>query len=123
MRTLTGIIKIVEIVLVLVALFIFRFYNKAYFGGTDAQIFGGGVLVAALIITPLLFFSYLFGRLDVAATSILEPAINLILCAFLGISGALALRIGWDASLALGAFCIAAAITYGIDIVQRYIKC
>jgi len=79
--------------------------------------------VSALIISPLFLLCYLFGRLDVASTTILEPATNLILCVFLGISGALALRIGYNASFALGAFCVGAAITYGIDIVQRYIKC
>merc|ERR1712106_445505 len=123
LRTLTGILKIIEIILCLVALGIFRSQQEAFFGGKDANIFGGGVLVSALIISPLFLFCYLCGRLDVASTTILEPATNLILCVFLGISGALAIGTGWNASFALGAFCIGAAITYGVDIVQRYIKC
>ncbi|CAL4080599.1 unnamed protein product, partial [Meganyctiphanes norvegica] len=121
LRTFSGILKIIQIILVEVALGILRSSQYANFhGGQDAYIFGAGVLVAALIITPVLLFCYLFGRLDVGSTTILEPAINLILCVFLGISGSLAIRSWFDASKTLGAFCIGAAVAYAIDIAQRF---
>lgn len=116
--SLTGVLKIAEIILALLTIIIFR-SNHQYFGfspSLDGQFFGVGVLVSALINTPVLFFCYLFGGLDVTSTTVLEPVINVVLSVLLIISGSMAFGIGGNT---IGSLCMITATAYMIDAIFR----
>ncbi|CAL4151171.1 unnamed protein product [Meganyctiphanes norvegica] len=123
MRTFSGMCKFFEITLVASAFGIYRIADKASFGGGHANVFGGGVMVAALIITPLLLLCYFCGRLDVQSTTVLEPAINSVLCLFFFIAGSYAIGSHYFFSVIMGALLVSAAIVYLADNMQRYIRC
>ncbi|XP_068245739.1 protein snakeskin-like [Palaemon carinicauda] len=118
-----GILKIVEIVLVIISFGIFR-GAEVNVGSLDGQYFAVGVLVTALIITPLLLVSYLMGIMEIQK-SILEVALNFLLFLFLLSVGSFAINT-WGKipsmkqksdAMAMGSFCILASIAYLADFI------
>lgn len=77
LRTVPGLLKIVEFVLVLVVLLIARFGvddEKVYWGNRDYEFLGIGASVGFAIIVPAIILTYLLG----AHPNILEFIINLV---------------------------------------------
>ncbi|CAL4195389.1 unnamed protein product [Meganyctiphanes norvegica] len=123
LRTPTGALKIIEIICVSIAFGIFRGVRYAHFGNEDTDYFACGVLVAAIIITPLLLLCYLMGRLEIQKT-MLETFINFLFFVFLLAAGSVALHTwepysykvkGGGSTLAMGIFTIFAAVAYLAD--------
>jgi len=123
LRTPSGALKIIEIICVSIAFGIFRGVRYAHFGNEDTDYFACGVLVAAIIITPLLLLCYLMGRLEIQKT-MLETFINFLFFVFLLAAGSVALHTwtpysykvkGGGSTLAMGIFTIFAAIAYLAD--------
>ncbi|KAK8724411.1 hypothetical protein OTU49_011061 [Cherax quadricarinatus] len=123
-KTPSGILKLLEIIFVIVAFGVFRGAN-ASFSNSDANYFGGGVLVTAMIVTPLLLVCYLMGRLEIQKT-IFEIVFNLLMFIFLVAAGSVAIHFwtgiklsksGKANGVTLGSFCILASISYLADTV------
>ena len=77
LKTIPGILKIVEFILVLVVLFIARFGvdgDQVIWGDINSRYLGIGSSVGFAIIVPVIILSYLLG----ATPSILEFIVNLI---------------------------------------------
>ena len=77
LKTIPGILKIVEFVLVLIVLLIARFGvddKRVYWGNRDYEFLGIGASVGFAIIVPAIVLTYLLG----AHPSILEFIINLV---------------------------------------------
>ena len=77
LRTIPGILKIVEFVLVLIVLLIARFGvddEHVYWGSRDYEFLGIGASVGFAIIVPAIVLTYLLG----AHPSVLEFIINLV---------------------------------------------
>jgi len=78
LRTPTGLLKILEMILVFIVLMLARFSGPTgsfkYFGGTDATFLGLGTVVGYAIIVPAVLFTYLMG----SNLSILELFINFV---------------------------------------------
>ena len=76
-RTVPGILKILECILVMIVLLMARFggdYSYLSFGGPNATFLGIGASVGYAIIVPAIVLTYLLG----ASPSILEFIINLL---------------------------------------------
>ncbi|XP_045112837.1 protein snakeskin-like [Portunus trituberculatus] len=132
LRTPPGILKLVEIATVVVAFGIFRgsdarfALSRSQNFATDADFFGCGVLVTALIITPLLLTCYIMGRYEIQKT-IFEIVFNFLMFVFMLSAGSVAVDsfknvdvIGSNmenTSLAMGSFCIIASFAYLVDTV------
>ncbi|KAK8375875.1 hypothetical protein O3P69_008550 [Scylla paramamosain] len=130
LKTPPGILKLVEIVTVVVAFGIFRGSNARFAlslsFATDADFFGCGVLVTAMIITPLLLSCYIMGRYEIQKT-IFEVVFNFLMFVFTLSAGAVAVNsfrnviiLNSDIeqnSLAMGSFCIIASLAYLADTV------
>ncbi|XP_045600275.1 protein snakeskin [Procambarus clarkii] len=126
----SGILKLFEILCVIIAFGLFRGSNTT-FGNLDLDYFSGGVLVTALIVTPLLLVCYLMGRLEIQKT-IFEVVFNMLMCVFLVIAGGVSVdkwtNIGGShnkhvsQSLAMGSFCIIASCVYLVDTVFAVIN-
>lgn len=114
-----GILKLVEIVFVIIAVSIFRGGNVNYYETIDAGYFICGVLITALIITPLLLVCYIMGATDIQR-SILEMAVNFLLFLFLLTAGSVTINkyINYmsgtlkSKAMATGSFCILASFAY-----------
>ncbi|KAG7176126.1 protein snakeskin-like [Homarus americanus] len=124
----SGILKLVEIVTVVIAFGILRGADTLFTisMSADATFFGVGVLVTAMIITPLLLACYLMGKLEIQKT-IFEIVFNSLMFVFLLSAGSVAINT-WDkqytkvsnkrdASLAMGSFCLLASFAYLADTV------
>ncbi|XP_069998674.1 protein snakeskin-like [Penaeus vannamei] len=120
-KTPSGILKVVQILMVIIAFSVFR-GTPGYFGGLgldDANVFGGGVLVTALIITPILLAVKLLHENQ--PKNFLEVIVNFLLGLLLLAAGSEAINT-WsgvdtfpknrDASLATGCFCLFASFAY-----------
>lgn len=126
----SGILKLFEILCVIIAFGLFRGSNTT-FSNADLDYFGGGVLVTALIVTPLLLVCYLMGRLEIQKT-IFEMVFNMLMCVFLVIAGGVCVdkwtNVGRihdkhvSQSLAMGSFCIIASCVYLADTVFAVIN-
>ncbi|XP_069998276.1 uncharacterized protein [Penaeus vannamei] len=132
LKSVPGILKLAEIVFVVIAFGILRSGGVSVNATPDADFFVCGVLVTAIIVTPLLLVCYLMGRTEIQQ-SILEVALNFLLCVFL-FSAGVAGCVYWDAhlsnlkslkqkSLAMSSFCLLASLGYLADTVfavQKY---
>ncbi|KAK8754463.1 hypothetical protein OTU49_016362 [Cherax quadricarinatus] len=134
LRSASGILKIIEVVSVSVSLGLFRgvpltFGDSRHTSvhvGTDADFFSGGVMVAALLITPLLFLLYVAGVAGLQHT-ILEIAINFLLFSFLLISGSVGMAFwhsppsDWAShkaeGISMSVFLYAGSVAYLLDTV------
>nr|XP_045603586.1 uncharacterized protein LOC123761605 [Procambarus clarkii] len=134
LRSASGIFKIIEIVSVSVSLGLFRGVPLTFGAphdtspkvGTDADFFAGGVMVAALLISPLLLLLYTLGIIRVQQT-ILELAISFLLFSFLFISGSMGLAFWHSPSsewssykaegISMSVFLYVAAVAYTLDTV------
>ncbi|XP_047485740.1 uncharacterized protein LOC125036871 [Penaeus chinensis] len=124
LKTKSGIMKIIEIVCVVCAFGLLRGSSRVCGHTTDSHYLGVGVLVAALMVTPLLLISYMMGKMQIQNT-FLEIALNALFSLFLLAVGADALRAVGTAytnhynrkCFAMGIFSIAACITYLLDTV------
>ncbi|XP_047484665.1 uncharacterized protein LOC125036239 [Penaeus chinensis] len=134
LKTASGILKIAETVTVATTFGLFRgipltFGDTHHFAGnvgTDTDFFAGGVMVTALIVTPLFFVFYLLGRKEIRKTG-MEIVLNFILCIFLFISGSLCLAFynssplpnPWNSKqkegITMGVFCYISASFYLAD--------
>ncbi|XP_037793146.1 uncharacterized protein LOC119588579 [Penaeus monodon] len=117
----SGILKVVQIVMVIIAFSVYRGV-PGYFGNTgldDANVFGGSILVTALIITPILLAVKLLHENQ--PKNFLEVIVNFVLALLLLAAGSEAINT-WsgvsafpknrDASLATGCFCLFASFAY-----------
>ena len=124
LRTPTGILKIVETVLVLIVLMVARFGKRDYHifrpFNEDNSFLGQGISVGYAIIVPSVLVTYLLG----ANLSILEWFINLIGGLLFIIVGAVTIACwskylsstnGYSAGMALGSICIITGIVFIID--------
>nr|XP_045592291.1 uncharacterized protein LOC123754135 [Procambarus clarkii]XP_045592292.1 uncharacterized protein LOC123754135 [Procambarus clarkii] len=123
-RTVSGLCKIIETSLLLVAIMIQRITNTQ-FGQQDAHIFSMGLLVAGLIITPILLICYIVDK-SITRSSLLEPVLNITLFGLLLIA-AIICFVFWtrhyvprdpnarSSGLALGCFVLFSSITYLVD--------
>ncbi|XP_063595264.1 uncharacterized protein LOC134772239 [Penaeus indicus] len=124
LKTKSGIMKIIEIVCVVCAFGLLRVSSRICGHTTDSHYLGVGVLVAALMVTPLLLISYMMGKMQIQNTY-LEIALNALFSLFLLAVGADALKaVGTVYTnnynrkcFAMGIFSIAACITYLLDTV------
>ncbi|XP_064110004.1 uncharacterized protein LOC135217896 [Macrobrachium nipponense] len=87
-----GFLKMLEIVFVIVAFGVFR-GGKVGLLNLDATYFICGVLVTALIITPLLLVCYIMGAENIQKTN-LEIPLNFLLFVFLLTAGSVTLKAG-----------------------------
>ncbi|XP_064111140.1 uncharacterized protein LOC135218634 [Macrobrachium nipponense] len=87
-----GILKMLEIVFVIVAFGVFR-GGKVGLLNLDVAYFTCGVLVTALIITPLLLVCYIMGATDIQKT-ILEIPLNFLLFVLMLTAGSVTLKAG-----------------------------
>ncbi|KAK3864253.1 hypothetical protein Pcinc_028369 [Petrolisthes cinctipes] len=131
-RSPSAILKIGETVCIAVTFGLFRGIpltfgdvNKTVVSvGTDADFFAGGVMVAALIISPLFFFLYLFKLANIQQT-VLELAINFLFAAFLFICASVCMAFYHSANgywaekrsdgITMGIFCYVSAAFYTLD--------
>lgn len=120
LRTPTGLLKILELVLVLICLLLSRFGHKGDpldFGNSDHDYLGIGIVVGYSIIVPSVFFTYLLG----ANLTFLELFINLIGGVLFITSGALTIqnnqysRYDRTSGMALGCLLVATGIVFLID--------
>ncbi|XP_069998820.1 uncharacterized protein [Penaeus vannamei] len=124
LKTKSGIMKIIEIVCVVCAFCLLRLSTHVCGHSRDSYFLGIGVLVAAMMVTPLLLISYMMGKMQIQNTY-LEMALNALFALFLLAVGADALRaVGTvytnnynTKCFAMGIFSIAAFITYLLDTV------
>lgn len=126
LKTPSGILKLVEITTVVVAFGIFRGSDAPFSTSVDGDFFGCGVLVTALIITPLLLTCYIMGRYEIQKT-IFEIAFNFLMFIFTLSAGAVAVDtfrkvdvIGSNiekTSVVMGSFCLIASLAYLVDTV------
>ncbi|XP_071549433.1 protein snakeskin-like [Panulirus ornatus] len=132
-KTPSGVLKLLEILSVIVAFGLFRGSEAIFKSPTsDADYFGCGVLVTALIITPLLLICYLMGRIEIQKT-IFEMVFNLLVSVFLLAVGCVGIDT-WNVdviydkhnikgkSLAMASFCIIAFLFYLADTVFAVIN-
>ncbi|XP_042892843.1 uncharacterized protein LOC122266933 [Penaeus japonicus] len=124
LKTKSGIMKIIEIICVVCAFGLLRMSTHVCGHTRDSHYLGIGVLVAALMVTPLLLISYMMGKMQIQNTY-LEIALNAMFCIFLVAVGADALKaVGTVYTnnynrkcFAMGIFSIIASITYLLDTV------
>ncbi|XP_018018163.1 uncharacterized protein LOC108674705 [Hyalella azteca] len=127
-RSISGILKITEMVFALIAFLILRFSDTGYFD-VNAAYFGIGTLYACLLVTPLLFVTYLMGRMEIQKT-VFEFSINFLFFFFLTIYGVMALvhysadvhGSTRDCGITMGVFSLAAAAAYLGDTVMSIIN-
>ena len=115
LRTIPGILKIVEFVLVLVVLLIARFGvddERVYWGNRDYEFLGIGASVGFAIIVPAIILTYLLG----AHPSILEFVINLVGGILFISMGATILENGKMAKV-VGGLAISLGIVFLIDFI------
>ena len=115
LRTIPGILKIVEFVLVLVVLLIARFGvddERVYWGNHDYEFLGIGASVGFAIIVPAIILTYLLG----AHPSILEFIINLVGGVLFISMGATILENGKMAKV-VGGLAISLGIVFLIDFI------
>ena len=115
LRTIPGILKIVEFVLVLVVLLIARFGvddERVYWGNRDYEFLGIGASVGFAIIVPAIILTYLLG----AHPSILEFIINLVGGILFISMGATILENGKMAKV-VGSLAISLGIVFLIDFI------
>ncbi|XP_063595522.1 uncharacterized protein LOC134772450 [Penaeus indicus] len=124
LKSVPGVLKLLEIVFVVTAFGILRGGGASVNMTIDADFFLCGVLVTAIIITPLLLVCYLMGRTEIQQ-SILEASLNCLLFVFL-FSGGVAGSAFWSKhisipkslkqkSLAMVSFCFLASFAYLAD--------
>eukprot|EP00092_Neocalanus_flemingeri_P027514 GFUD01029848.1.p1 GENE.GFUD01029848.1~~GFUD01029848.1.p1 ORF type:complete len:162 (+),score=31.10 GFUD01029848.1:37-486(+) len=123
LRTPTGILKILEIVLVLIVLMICRFGNDGHrktWGSDDDDFLGQGTTVGYAIIVPAVLLTYLLG----ANLSILELFINFVGGVLFIAVGALAISYyqhyrydGRATGIAMGVLAIITGIVFLIDFI------
>ncbi|XP_047485811.1 uncharacterized protein LOC125036909 [Penaeus chinensis] len=124
LRTKSGILKIIEIVCVASAVGLLRVSSPVCGQTVGSYFLGVGVLVAALMVTPLLLISYMMGKMQIQNT-FLEIAFNALFALLLLTVGVDALKAVGNVyrddynkkCFAMGIVSIAACITYLLDTV------
>jgi len=125
LKTPTGLLKILEIVLVFICLLLARFggdSNLKHFGGIDNDFLGIGTVVGYAIIVPAVLISYLIG----SNLSILELFINLVGGILFIAVGAVtiqyytAFRRKDSTGIALGVIAIITGIVFLIDFIFAF---
>ncbi|XP_068219669.1 protein snakeskin-like [Palaemon carinicauda] len=126
----TAVLKIFQMVSVSVTFGIFRDTPLTFSADyrrivTDADVFCGGVMVAQLIVTPVLFVCHHINRVTIE-DSLVEPVLHIIFCVFSLISGFIGLSFWNDPSddwesekssgIAMVVFCFITSILYFLDI-------
>ena len=115
LKTIPGILKIVEFVLVLIVLLIARFgvdNKRVYWGSRDYEFLGIGASVGFAIIVPAIVLTYLLG----AHPSILEFIINLVGGVLFISMGATMIEYG-SISKVVGGLAISLGIIFLIDFI------
>ena len=115
LKTIPGILKIVEFVLVLIVLLIARFGvddKRVYWGSRDYEFLGIGASVGFAIIVPAIVLTYLLG----AHPSILEFIINLVGGVLFISMGATMIEYG-SISKVVGGLAISLGIIFLIDFI------
>ncbi|XP_037793510.1 uncharacterized protein LOC119588979 [Penaeus monodon] len=124
LKTKSGIMKIIEIVCVACALGLLRVSSPFCGQTTDSHFLGVGVLVAAMMVTPLLLISYMMGKMQIQNTY-LEIAFSALFSLLLLAAGVDALRAVGNVyrdnynkeCFAMGIVSIAACLAYLLDTV------
>ena len=120
-RTVPGILKIIEFILVLIVLFVARFGGKHGYpigwGSNSAAYLGIGCCVGFAIIVPAIIVTYLLG----AGTSRLEFIINLVGGVLFIATGASLLQYS-DIQIAVGCLAIVLGVVFLIDFIYLCVK-
>ncbi|XP_063595262.1 uncharacterized protein LOC134772238 [Penaeus indicus] len=124
LNTKSGILKIIEIGCVASAVGLLRVSSPVCGQTVGSYFLGVGVLVAALMVTPLLLTSYLMGNMQIQNTH-LEIAFNALFSLLLLTAGVDALKAVGNVyrddfnreCFAMGIVSIAACLTYLLDAV------
>jgi len=120
LKTPTGLLKILEIVLVFIVLMIARFGgpkgSPISFGGYDDNFLGQGTVVGYAIIVPAVLLTYLMG----SNLSILELFINLVGGVLFIAVGAITVQnyknqYNGNTGMAMGVLCIVTGIVFLVD--------
>uniref|UniRef100_A0A0K2V9W8 MARVEL domain-containing protein n=1 Tax=Lepeophtheirus salmonis TaxID=72036 RepID=A0A0K2V9W8_LEPSM len=121
LRTPSGFLKLLEIILVFIILILVRFVfeHEYIFGSTDMKFIGIGTIVGYSIIVPCVLLTYMLG----SNMSILELFINLIGSILFIVIGAIVIqtysgcrrRGQCNDGLALGSLCIVSGVLFLID--------
>ncbi|XP_071513069.1 uncharacterized protein [Panulirus ornatus] len=133
LRTASAVLKIAEMVCLSVTLALFRGVPLTFGDpqessvaiGTDADFFAGGIMVAAMLMTPFIFLMSIMSSLHLKYTP-LEIGVNALFASFLMISASLGMDFWHDPSnpwkgkksegLAMVIFCYISAAFYCADL-------
>ncbi|XP_045603556.1 uncharacterized protein [Procambarus clarkii] len=124
-RTPSGFLKIFETALTIVAISVSEGTSDFSFGNDDRTFFCGGVLVLSVVVTPLLFLTYLKGAAKEIQRTPFEVLVNLVQGAFMLSAGSVIINtscthlkdVPWaaDAGKTAGSFCIINSLLYFLD--------
>ncbi|KAF2353378.1 Marvel domain [Trinorchestia longiramus] len=120
-RSVSGILKIVEMATVLVAFLVLRLSDAnttLFIKETDGFYIGVGTMFSCLLVTPLLFIVYLMGKMEIQNT-VFEFSMNFLFFFFLTVFAVIDLvyfgssfNSGRNGGITAGFFALVAAVSY-----------